>query len=476
MWLYSDFPVVDLVVDFTDHPQLCDQGIPFLRFSTFNSSILGNPQQQLYNLTELLAPGWITSEYVSKVTAKSPQAAAADHAAYLLPYTRGFTIPSPEAWRALSLTPVQLAEYTKCLQETHPWNSKRHVVFWRGAATGCSRGWPLHPQAATAAAAPLSRPHLLRNKRVQMVLRLFPYPDRFDVGITSMPRFTAECLGVNGHARQRRALLGAPLAPHRRSGGPIVHVPGGGSPHKHAIEEHKPGMQLQEGANAADDSKGSRSEGIHPLMMARAFRAMTHLLHKEGVGMEGWADAVATLSIDGYGPAYRLPQQLLLPAAVLKQQSPYQAWLDWELHPGVHYEQFAYDLADVERRGFGMLGAEGASASGGVAGVSDRVAAAKLRLQEMAEAARAAVAAKVNIFAQLDAFAWSIARYKEVCPWAVAVPAPGDTAWRVLQLDPSEVFNAKAVAEAVRLRVMRHLQRNFATALKHPAYASAMDG
>lgn len=75
MWVCSDFPDVDLLVDYTHHPQLCDQGIPFQRFSIFNASALGPLQQQHYNVTDLLAPGWVTQEYVRRLAeaAASPR-------------------------------------------------------------------------------------------------------------------------------------------------------------------------------------------------------------------------------------------------------------------------------------------------------------------------------------------------------------------------------------------------------------------
>ncbi|WIA33163.1 hypothetical protein OEZ86_006311 [Tetradesmus obliquus] len=247
MFLYKDFPDVDLVVDFTDHPQLCDQRIPFLRFSIFNASGLGPPQQQQqYNITELLAPAWVPHGYASRLSATAAAAAAVSDsnqptgqqgssavAVQLSAYTRGFTIPSPEAWRALSLTPPQLQEYQRCLQETYPWSAKRRVLFWRGQATGCSRGWPIpglqHTTAAAAAAAAAvdglasignaaavavgqqPQPHLLRNKRVQAVLRLFPYAHVADVGISSLPQLTPECLGMGAQPGTYRRRKRQPL-------------------------------------------------------------------------------------------------------------------------------------------------------------------------------------------------------------------------------------------------------------------------
>jgi len=65
---------------------------------------------------------------------------------------RGFTIPHPDAWRDLSLSPEQLREYTSCLDGMYPWERRRAQLFWRGTATGCSRGWPLASRPVGAAA------------------------------------------------------------------------------------------------------------------------------------------------------------------------------------------------------------------------------------------------------------------------------------------------------------------------------------
>uniref|UniRef100_A0A383W761 Glycosyl transferase CAP10 domain-containing protein n=1 Tax=Tetradesmus obliquus TaxID=3088 RepID=A0A383W761_TETOB len=544
MFLYKDFPDVDLVVDFTDHPQLCDQRIPFLRFSIFNASGLGPPQQQQqYNITELLAPAWVPHGYASRLSATAAAAAAVSDsnqptgqqgssavAVQLSAYTRGFTIPSPEAWRALSLTPPQLQEYQRCLQETYPWSAKRRVLFWRGQATGCSRGWPIpglqHTTAAAAAAAAVDglasignaaavavgqqpQPHLLRNKRVQAVLRLFPYAHVADVGISSLPQLTPECLGMGAqpgtYRRRKRQPLRVTLDEddEDEDGGIAAERHPGGveTAAAAAVDEGSKAWQLNLSgtgmhwnapagraalaqADAADsaaatagDAGSDEAAPDNPAMTAHAFRALAYLLHGEAVGLEAWASCAATLSIDGYGPPFRLPQQLLLPSAVLKQASPYQSWLDWDLQPGVHYQQFVYDLSDLEEKAFQMLGVgseRSRTKQEGASGATLDAAWAELR--GMAEAAHSAVAAKVDVFAQLDAFAWSVARYKEACPWDVAAPAAGERVFHVVQLNPSEMFNSPGVPESVRLLVMQQLRSNFAAALKLPAYAAAAAG
>lgn len=359
MWLYNDFPNVDLVVDFTDHPQLCDQAIPFLRYSILNTSVL--PASQQYNLTELLSPAWITPDYAARVKT----------------HTRGFTIPSPEAWRDLSLTPAQLEDFSNCMETTHPWTNKQLKAFWRGQATGCSRGWPQPQQAgaqhrpstaghpANEQQQPTAEPHLLRNKRVQIALRLFPYSPRYaDVGITSLPQLTPECLGPPASARahvqqqsnqQGTAGQGMPAGQRRRqrmrmrrrrpgrhlTRTPAVtnsalagqDAPGYARLHGAATDLHngaiasllaamhgrqlaamhrrqaqqQPGPQEglltdSPGAASGVDVQAVGSEGGRAGLQVppvRAYRGVASLIYKEGIGLEGWADAALTLSVDG---------------------------------------------------------------------------------------------------------------------------------------------------------------------------------
>lgn len=381
MWLYRDFPDVDLVVDFTDHPQLCDQAIPFLRYSLFNTTALGmggratttthdkqqhQQQQPHYNTTELLSPAWVSQEYAARVQS----------------YTQGFTIPSPEAWRDLSLNPTQFQDFASCMDSTHPWPSKQLKAFWRGQATGCSRGWPSFKHSPPPSASqqqqhqqglgqPVSpAPHLLRNKRVQVALRLFPYsPQLTDVGISSLPRLTPECLGASptppaaagvasggqaqqqqqrqrqsgsaGSRRRRRMRRRRPLQPRQQRR--LAHAAGAAAaePGLHAGSDNAASegvmrstssssssskrlaalwrMGQQQKGKEAGSSESSSSGSLTPVAEAgdgvdsqpsgvpasaavplpRAYRGVASLLHREGIGLEGWASAALTLSIDG---------------------------------------------------------------------------------------------------------------------------------------------------------------------------------
>lgn len=154
--------------------------------------------------------------------------------------------------------------------------------------------------------------------------------------------------------------------------------------------------------------------------------------------------------------------------------SPYVQWLDWHLVPGTHLQEFAYDLTDLEQQMFGMLSSSEAAAVAGVGG-DEAAGVVVARLRAMAEAARAVVASRVHVLAQLDAFAWSVARYKQVCQGWEVQAGDGDR-WRVLQLGP-DLFTSKGVPEGVPDQVMRGLGRNFAQALaKHPVLHAAGGG
>lgn len=153
--------------------------------------------------------------------------------------------------------------------------------------------------------------------------------------------------------------------------------------------------------------------------------------------------------------------------------SPYQTWLDWDLVPGQHVQEFAHDLTDLEQKLLGMVtdssDGTGSSATDG----SESQEAVDKKLQAMAAAARALTLSRVHIVAQLDAFAWSVARYKQVCAWDVQAPADGDTTWQLLAL-PADLVQAKGVPEAVQVDVMKHLKKNFAAALQHPALKATL--
>lgn len=225
-------------------------------------------------------------------------------------------------------------------------------------------------------------------------------------------------------------------------------------------------------------STGSRYGRTNANTRAHAYQAVGYLLNQgEAISMEGWADAAVTLSIYGYGPAYRLPQQLLLGSAVLKMSSPYQTWLDWVLLPGVHYAEFAYDLSDVVQQGLMLLYNTNQQIQCGF-GVPDieqtGSSAWQTSPKSLATAARLLVMQKLSIFAQLHAFAWSVARYKEACPWDVEQPSAGDSTWRLLQFGPVELFASKGVPESVHVSSMLLLKANFELAFKRPAYAALL--
>ncbi|KAG1671021.1 hypothetical protein FOA52_014265 [Chlamydomonas sp. UWO 241] len=140
------------------------------------------------------------------------------------------------------------------------------------------------------------------------------------------------------------------------------------------------------------------------------FEAM-RTLEREPVPFERWGEAASTISIDGFGPAYRLNMQLLMGTALLKMDSPFETWIEPRLTDGVHYRSFRYDLTNYLEASRSL-----------VTGDLGRDSAA----HKMAAKSQALAVEALDVFAQLDSFVWSICRIKEVSHWEVVPPSEGD--------------------------------------------------
>ena len=135
---------------------------------------------------------------------------------------------------------------------------------------------------------------------------------------------------------------------------------------------------------------------------------------KPGVNLEDWAKYKVSISIDGHGSPYRLPQQLMLGTVVLSVASPHKPWFTPAFKPGVHYIPVARDLHNL------VVTAKRALVD------SNRTSAA------IAAAARRQALEWFNIVGHLDAFMWSVLSVKSVQRWAVQ-PAP-DEGWEQLHV------------------------------------------
>jgi hypothetical protein len=445
IWLYIDFPDIDLVADFSDHPQVCNHQGPFLKFSIFNKTVL----DARYNLTELLAPGWVKTD--------QQQAASGQ-----LQWTQGFTMPNPEAWLDFSLTKQQLLDFCACMDSTHPWSSKTPTIFWRGQATGCSRGWPMQPASKNPSG----------NADVAMQSTALPAAAAQDIREMGAARGVPQRKGSRIRTRAYQA--------HHRQGGKLRSGPqrfsqlGSGeglaaqqiapsgtfatqqklasTQQPHLLRNKRVQLALMSFPYSYLDVKVTSLPQLTPDCLgarpetskAAEFAAVARVIHGEGIGMEGWSEHRASLSVDGYGPAYRLPQQLLAGQVVLRMQSPYQSWFEHHLTAGVHMFEFDYDLSNFLLR----------------AGELRRGLLVEPHIYKLvSEQARAVAIDVLDVFAQLDSFAWSIARIKELQS-GVPVELPPDGGWQVLQLLPSDILNSKGFPADVLADVMEVQRRN----------------
>ncbi|KAL6763884.1 hypothetical protein V8C86DRAFT_2483609 [Haematococcus lacustris] len=128
---------------------------------------------------------------------------------------------------------------------------------------------------------------------------------------------------------------------------------------------------------------------------------------KPNVTMEAWAQYDLTLSVDGFGPPWRLPRQLLGMTPIVKVDSPFKEWFARRLQPGVHYEPVEYDLSSLAYRTKQLI-AEAHSGSD--------------RLHRMAIAAREMAIDDFHAIRQMDMLAWSLLNIKAASPWKVASP------------------------------------------------------
>jgi hypothetical protein len=175
--------------------------------------------------------------------------------------------------------------------------------------------------------------------------------------------------------------------------------------------------------------------------------AIAEVIQKPRVELSQWGAYSITVSIDGWGPPYRLPFQILGGSVTLAQKSPYVTWLEaykndlWR--PGVHYESFEYDLSDF------------------VVKAREVVHRPREQLQAMAEASQKSGVQLLNVFSMLDSIMWSLMRIKEVSQWKVRPPKPGSV-WKVVKMKKGEWCKfAHGIPSAVKSAMEERFASNF---------------
>jgi hypothetical protein len=181
MYLYKDVPNVEFLMNAMDHPLHCNASLPSLQYSIVN----------------------LTSPSSGEAMDMDPDHLVCDdngrRAAGCLGYSKGFAVPTYEAW-GFGMPAEHLLRFTACIHSRTMVSAgvkptkmlpqcgslpRREVLFWRGTCTGGMRGWSKHlsgrhhAKVTEAGARYWYMSKALLNKRLQVALMgsLYPWMD-----------------------------------------------------------------------------------------------------------------------------------------------------------------------------------------------------------------------------------------------------------------------------------------------------------
>ncbi|KAL6748171.1 hypothetical protein V8C86DRAFT_2885693 [Haematococcus lacustris] len=168
------------------------------------------------------------------------------------------------------------------------------------------------------------------------------------------------------------------------------------------------------------------------------------------ITMESWTSFDLVLSIDGFGPPWRLPKQMLGMTPIVKVESPLKEFFAGRIQPGIHYEPVSYDLADLPARSRHLI---------------EEAHSGSTRLHQMARAARDVAIDSFHALAQLDTLAVSLLRIQAASPWQVTNPYQGSrrtllTRWHKVYISRNHSWTSPMLAHA-KDDIADYLHRNF---------------
>jgi hypothetical protein len=170
MWLYKDFPDVELFVWHSDKPGKCHLHVPFILDTHIHQEVVTQPGSQ----------GFVGGVPVSIPYLYSDSDPSAPRARY----THGYTIPPWAIWH-LAVMPAELQlQHLKQLQRSQrDYPALKPQVIWRGADTGGLTGW----QVGHSHNLPYRDPwaQFLFNKRNFITRLARRKPGMLDVGISN---------------------------------------------------------------------------------------------------------------------------------------------------------------------------------------------------------------------------------------------------------------------------------------------------
>lgn len=176
IWLYRDFPDVELWLSTADEPSSCSLHVPVLQYS-----ILDMNTTKAARYSDVGYVDGVPFSIPHLLTGERPKGQPRPSS---VQFTRGYAIPHGPVWESLSMLPEELqmlqARVMAASQQKQP--QLRPQAVWRGTNTGSLRGWP--PESSDI----LSRygdpwAPLLFTKRAHLVRMSQMHPDILDVGL-----------------------------------------------------------------------------------------------------------------------------------------------------------------------------------------------------------------------------------------------------------------------------------------------------
>jgi hypothetical protein len=174
VWLYEDFPDVELFVWHEDAPGACHLRVPFLLTSFIKP--------------EVAQGNGIEGSVGGIPVAIGPLYGAASPTADRVPYTKGYAVPIWEQWLGLGMLPAQLhaTQHLRYLQALDKQPFLQPQAVWRGSMSGGIKGWPApHKPSEWPYKDPWAP--LMLNKRLYVARVARTRPELFDVGVVQPP-------------------------------------------------------------------------------------------------------------------------------------------------------------------------------------------------------------------------------------------------------------------------------------------------
>ncbi|GFH08287.1 uncharacterized protein HaLaN_03223, partial [Haematococcus lacustris] len=364
MWLYKDFPEeMDIFYCWWDTPCQCDLKVPFLQAS---SQYIGKPTTADAAASSLrrpeTAPAWQQSaaqhSELTKRQLLATEALPADadlsqllditvlRSSFLMfedgshrfnrktPTTRGWLWVYPDTWRELSLAPEQLRLYSDCLV-ARARNASLSSHRQKLGATDDTEPAAYNPTDDVSERRAGSDNTSADEPDIKTDLQPWPRIPR----LVWRGRATGYIRGWNpvvahDHQWRHSSKLGSLLLNKRL--------------YMSLLARPYPWMDVGITGLVPDPMSGFRARGstAGPQMD----KQIMMVVGKPNVTMEAWAQYDLTLSVDGFGPPWRLPRQLLGMTPIVKVDSPFKEWFARRLQPGVHYEPVEYDLSSLAYR------------------------------------------------------------------------------------------------------------------------------